>query len=431
MRQFPSQAALAAVKRGAPPTLAVALASLLFWACAPAGPALPVMPEPVRLTSERRETSIVVSWPNVRGAQAYNLYVASTPGNITGGTKLANVKSPYTQSGLTLGDVRYFQLSAVIGGQEQIASQVARGVAYYEARVFPTFYAVIVQPGDTLASLAEEFLGDAARAGVIADFNDIDKVTPNQAIVIPRRAAALGGLRPTAYQTIPVLAYNDFSRQDKNAGTVLLADFEAQMKLLQDKGYRVIPLDMFMDFMNMKAAVPERAVVISVDIGWKSFHDLAYPVLQRYNYPTTVFVRTGEIGTNPLAMTWEQVKELSAHGIDIECNGHSSDGLDEPKDQEFDDYLKSVRSELDTHFGTMRKQAGVRCRYFAYPTGNATHLVVAMLQKQGIESGFTLKRGTNAFFFNNFRIRRIPVSGNDDLKHFEELLTTSSDTLLK
>ncbi|MBI3993184.1 MAG: polysaccharide deacetylase family protein, partial [Candidatus Lambdaproteobacteria bacterium] len=373
----------------------------------------------------------VVAWPAVPGASGYNLYVSASPANVLGGTKLAGVTSPYTQSGLALGDTRYYQLTAVIGGKEEIASGVTRGMAYHAAKVFPTFYAVVVKPGDTLNSLADHYLDDPEKGAVIADFNQIDELKVNQPLIIPRRTAVLGGLTPSAYQTIPVLAYNDFSRDQKNAGTVMLADFEQQMQFLHDKGYRVISLNAFMNFMNMKEAVPERAVVITVDIGWKSFYALAYPVLQRHHYPATLFVRSGEIGTNPLAMDWKQVRDISAGGIDIECNSHTQTGLDDAAGSPFDDYLKAIRAEITQHLEQMRKGAGVTCRHFAYPTGNASHLVVAMLQKYGIESGFTLRRGTNPFFFNNFRIRRLAVSGTYDLKRFELLLSTSSDQLLK
>ena len=417
--------------RGALGVAWLALPVLLLWACAPQAPKLTSIPNPVKLKIESQPTAVVLTWPGVSGASAYNLYVASAPGNVLGGTKLAGVSSPYTHRGLKLGDTRYYQLTAVIGGKEQIVAGVARGVAYHAAKVFPTFYAVVVKPGDTLALLADQYLDDPEKGPVIADFNQVDEIKVNQPLIIPRRTAVLGGLTPNAYQTIPVLAYNDFSRDQKNAGTVMLADFEQQMQFLRDKGYRVISLNAFMEFMNMKAAVPERAVVITVDVGWKSFYTLAYPVLQRYRYPATLFVRSGEIGANPLAMDWKQVRELSAGGIDIECNSHTQMGLEDAAGAPFDAYLKAIRAEITLHLAQMRKGAEVTCRHFAYPTGNASHLVVAMLQKYGIESGFTLRRGTNPFFFNNFRLRRYAVSGTYDLKRFEQLLSTSSDQLLK
>ena len=44
----------------------------------------------------------------------------------------------------------------------------------------PEFVAVIVQPGDTLASLAATWLNDPARAWEIAEYNDIAAADPGQ-----------------------------------------------------------------------------------------------------------------------------------------------------------------------------------------------------------------------------------------------------------
>ena len=39
--------------------------------------------------------------------------------------------------------------------------------------------------------------------------------------------------------------------------TVTKAAFEEQMKLLKDKGYRVITLDQFLDFLDFKSQIPQ------------------------------------------------------------------------------------------------------------------------------------------------------------------------------
>ena len=57
---------------------------------------------------------VTVSWAAVSGAASYNLYWSTTSGvTPANGTKLANVTSPYTQTGLTNGTIYYYIVTAV------------------------------------------------------------------------------------------------------------------------------------------------------------------------------------------------------------------------------------------------------------------------------------------------------------------------------
>src|SRR5262249_50143640 len=46
--------------------------------------------------------------------------------------------------------------------------------------------------------------------------------------------------------------------------------------------------------------VPERAVAITFDDGYRDNYDCAFPILKKYNLPATIFVATGAIGTGQL-----------------------------------------------------------------------------------------------------------------------------------
>ncbi len=58
-------------------------------------------------------SSISISWDNSLGATGYSIYWATTPGvSKSTGTKIANVTSPYTHSGLTSGTLYYYVVTA-------------------------------------------------------------------------------------------------------------------------------------------------------------------------------------------------------------------------------------------------------------------------------------------------------------------------------
>src|SRR6185295_15189900 len=72
------------------------------------------------------------------------------------------------------------------------------------------FAVVIAQPGDTFASLAERYLGDAGKAWWIAEFNGVDHPEAGRDVVIPLRARNPLGVYAQGFQAIPILCYHRF-----------------------------------------------------------------------------------------------------------------------------------------------------------------------------------------------------------------------------
>jgi fibronectin type 3 domain-containing protein len=68
-----------------------------------------------------------VSWNSMAGATGYNIYWATTPEvSKSTGTKIANVTSPYTHSGLTSGKTYYYVVTAINDcGESSVSSEVS------------------------------------------------------------------------------------------------------------------------------------------------------------------------------------------------------------------------------------------------------------------------------------------------------------------
>jgi peptidoglycan/xylan/chitin deacetylase (PgdA/CDA1 family) len=297
------------------------------------------------------------------------------------------------------------------------------------------FVAVVAQPGDTLAGLAGRYLGDAGRDWEIAEFNGVQGAVPGEALVIPLAPPRPGGLRPDRYQTVPVLSYHNFAEKGPNAMTVTREAFEAQMDLLARQGYRVISLDQLYDFIELRAQVPEKSVVITVDDGWRSFYDIAWPVLRRHGYPATLFVYTQLVSGSPKTLSWEQLREMAAQGLDVECHTISHRDLGDLSKQSpgesTEQYLAALQREVGESLRIIEEKLGRRPRYLAYPYGSTNGFVVALLRRNGYRGALTVERGPNAFFFSGFRLNRSMVYGDFDLARFERNLGTAERKALR
>ena len=301
-----------------------------------------------------------------------------------------------------------------------------------EKPVMPPFLVVELQPADTLASLAKKHLGDPSMDWFIAEFNEIDTAIPGQTLVIPLRPYAVGGLSARKYQVVPVLSYHQFSKGNKNKMTVTEADFEAQMRFLKENGYRVITLDRLFDFLDFKVQLPQKSVVLTIDDGWRSTYDIAYPVLKRYGFPATLFVYTGIITGSKKTLSWDLIREMAQNGIEMQCHTRTHRDLSKPTTEEsFNEYFQSLQMELVESVKIIEKETGIKPKYLAYPYGETSRLVIAMLEKHGYRGAFTVKRGGSPLFFNNYRINRSMIYGDLSMKRFEKNLSTQSAEALK
>lgn len=84
-------------------------------------------------------------------------------------------------------------------------------------------------------------------------------------------------------------------------------DFERQIRYLC-KAYQVLPLDKLVRYVQRKT-LPQKAVVITFDDGYKDNYTYAYPILKKYNVPATIFLTTGHIGHGE-PFWWDKVAYL-------------------------------------------------------------------------------------------------------------------------
>ena len=299
-------------------------------------------------------------------------------------------------------------------------------------RTFPNFVAVVPQEGDTFSSLSAKYLKDPSWDWFIAEYNEIESLIPGQPVIIPLKPDKKGGLTLQGYQTVPVLSYHDLSPVESNEMTVSQEMFEQQMGLLKEKGYRVISMDQLFDFLEFKASIPPKSVVITIDDGWFSAYEIAFPILKKYGYAATLFVYTDIIDTTPKALSWNLLREMAAQGIDVQCHTQSHRNLTLPEKKEsFKGYFHNLERELSGCKETIRRKLNLEVKYLAYPSGDTTPLVIELAKKLGYRGAFTLKGGGNPFFIHPYRVNRSVVYGDFTLSEFEKNLTIFQEQALK
>jgi peptidoglycan/xylan/chitin deacetylase (PgdA/CDA1 family) len=91
--------------------------------------------------------------------------------------------------------------------------------------------------------------------------------------------------------------------------------FETQMKYLV-QNYEILSLDKLVQITKSGKLLPEKAVVVTLDDGYKDNYLYAYPVFRKYNIPATIFLTTGYIGGSEL-FWWDKVAYIIENSTSI------------------------------------------------------------------------------------------------------------------
>ena len=283
---------------------------------------------------------------------------------------------------------------------------------------------VSARSGETLASLAERYLGDAGKAWWIAQLNNASTVREGQVVVIPLRQRNAIGVFANGYQTVPILCYHRFGTKTSKLN-VTPAAFEQQMEWLARNGYTVVTLARLARFLEGKEALPAKSVAITIDDGYRSSYEIAYPILRKYGFPATVFLYTDFVGASD-AMTWAQMKDMTSSGlVTIQPHSKSHANLTQRLPNETDArYRDRIRREVDAPVTVIKERLAEPIFAFAYPYGDVNEYVVDLLVKDSVGQGVTVTPGGNPFYAYPYMLRRTMIFGNDDLDAFKAKLVT-------
>jgi peptidoglycan/xylan/chitin deacetylase (PgdA/CDA1 family) len=296
------------------------------------------------------------------------------------------------------------------------------------------FVIVRVMPGDTYATLASTYLGDASLAEFVADANPAPAPQPGRAVVVPLKAVNASGVFTDGYQTVPVLCYHQFTAGKSTDLMVMPRDsFTQQMEYLKSNNFHVISLAQLQAYLDAARPVPPRSVVITVDDGFRSAYDIAYPILKAYGYPATFFIYTDFVGGGR-ALTWAQINEMRASGlIEIESHSktHTTFSPGKGENEKGPAYAARLTTEIDTPQKVLERQIGGSIRVIAYPYGDTSQIALQLLHDRNYSLALTVTRGGNASFSDPLVLRRDMIYGNATIADFQKSLRVYSRVDLK
>jgi len=283
----------------------------------------------------------------------------------------------------------------------------------------------------TPTMLAEMFLGDKKRSWVIEDANENAAFKKGEVIVIPLKEKNKGGLTVDGFQVVPILSYHRFADNCDSPLCLPAHVFDQQMKYLKENGYRVISLGELHEFLNYHNSLPKRSVVISIDDGYRSVYNIAWPILKKYDFRATLFIYTDFVGVSKNAITWDQLREVKKSGFEIGAHTMSHCDLTrQNKGEDTQAYMSRIEKELGMSKQIIDKKLNQNTAFLAFPYGRYDQGVLDMCKRLGYKIAVSVKRGSNPFFTDPLALRRNQILKRD-IKSFISKLKTFNKLLLE
>lgn len=215
--------------------------------------------------------------------------------------------------------------------------------------------------------------------------------------------------------TLPILMYHKIDEIPSGAryvpNYVLPKQFDEQLTALLRWGYTFISLEDWLDFRAGHRKPPHRPITLTFDDGYKSNHDIAWPILQRHGVTATVFLVSDFVGeTNrwdpnvlqePL-LSLAEIRAMQAGGISFGSHTCTHRSLvDIPRADAFLELTRS-RTRLEALLGRPVVT-------LAYPYNNNNATVRALARQAGYQAAVLGRGRINARWTSPWALRRIPV----------------------
>ena len=208
-----------------------------------------------------------------------------------------------------------------------------------------------------------------------------------------------------------ILLYHHVDTDTPSSTSISPGDFRAHLEYLRDNDFNVIGLGQLVDRLRQRQPLPERAVVITFDDGYISIYEEAFPQLQEFGYPFTLFLSTEPIDRGQANyMSWDQVREMAAAGVIIA--NHMVDHpymLNRLEDESDQGWIARLRRELLQAESTIERETGQSHRYLAYPYGEFDPAIKAMLAEEGFV-GLAQNSGAVGFNSDLLALPRYPLA---------------------
>lgn len=231
--------------------------------------------------------------------------------------------------------------------------------------------------------------------------NWLGRIFGTAAVLVILTAAVFGVTAAFPPEGVLILEYHKVNDWSEDSYTVKPEDFAAQMDELRAQGYETISILDFLRAKKGKQTLPEKAVIVTLDDGYKDNYTDMLPIMESRGMKATVFMVTNDIGL-PGYLTWDMLRDMQNRGIEI--GSHTANHLPLTEMSPAD-----AREEVQLS-KTLMEWNGIKTIFgLSYPNGKYKDFMPQMLKESEYLAAVTGDAGLNTFETNPYLLHRINI----------------------
>jgi len=212
------------------------------------------------------------------------------------------------------------------------------------------------------------------------------------------------------------LMYHRFEENKYPSTNVKINEFINHIKILENNQISFInPINFEDELKNNKT---QRKVLLTIDDGFESFYQNAWPVLKKKKIPFILFVSTREVGAFNY-MSWDQIREINKENfVEIGNHSHTHEYL-------VDENKEVIISDIKQSMKIFKKELGKNSVFFSYPFGEYSLEFKEIIKSLGFKYAFGQHSGVMDETKDFYELPRFPINEKyGEVKRFTSLTKT-------
>ncbi len=207
--------------------------------------------------------------------------------------------------------------------------------------------------------------------------------------------------------------YHRFNENKYPSTNIKMEIFIQQIDIINNLNFNFYNPKLFIE--EYKKPKAEKKILITIDDGFKSFYNEAWPYLKKNKIPFILFVSTEPVGKKGY-MTWDEIREID--NSEIGFIGHHSHTHEYLIDMNESDFI----NDIETASKIFNKELGYIPPIFSYPFGE-----YSLFMKNYISKNFDIAFGQHSGIIDinkdKFELPRFPINEKyGELKRFKSLI---------
>tara|TARA_B100001758_G_scaffold205607_1_gene185958 strand:+ start:29 stop:1090 length:1062 start_codon:yes stop_codon:yes gene_type:complete len=209
------------------------------------------------------------------------------------------------------------------------------------------------------------------------------------------------------------LMYHRFNENRYPSTNIKMNVFKEQMEIIKNLDYKFYDPKLFID--NFDKPKDKKKILITIDDGFKSFYNEAWPYLKKNKIPFILFISTEPVGKNGY-MNWDEIKEIEKSNFAM--IGHHSHTHEYLIDMNNLDFVKDIEIANEI----FKDKFGYVPEIFSYPFGEYSKYMKDYISKN-FKVAFGQHSGVIDINKDKFELPRFPINEKyGDLKRFKSLI---------